>query len=196
MWVILGNKVETQRVPNGRRVERTCTACGETAMFYEREVSKSFRLYFVSVFNYETQRVMACGACGACYATDELGRPLSSEEPAGDKQKGTLFGGVKDALRRAGNALQDATGVKADEDVVRADASDEERAPGEPAKKTIQPEAKRLPAGEGRSNGKRAAPAEEPDDFDDPLADDPLEERFKALERKMTQTKSTQKPIK
>jgi hypothetical protein len=195
MWVILGNKVETQRVPNGRRVERACTACGETAMFYEREVSKSFRLYFVSVFNYETQRVMACGACGACYATDELGRPLASDTPAEDRQKGTIFGGVKDALRRAGNALQDATGVKPDQDVARSD--DEERAPGEPSKKTIQPESKRLPPSEAaRADAKRPPPAEEPDDFDDPLADDPLEERFKALERKMAQTKSTQKPIK
>jgi hypothetical protein len=195
MWVILGNKVETQRVPNGRRVERACAACGETAMFYEREVSKSFRLYFVSLFNYETQRVMACGACGAHYATDELGRPMVSDTPPEERQKGTIFGGVKDALRRAGNALQDATGVKRDEGA----PDEEERAPGDPPKPTIQPESKRLPEN-ASAQGAKAKGAKPPppadDDFEDPLGDDPLEERFKALERKMAQTKSTQKPIK
>lgn len=194
MWVILGNKVETQRVPNGRRVERACTACGESAMFYEREVSKSFRLYFVSLFNYETQRVMACGACGAHYATDELGRPMVSDTPDDERQKGTIFGGVKHALRRAGNALQDATGVKRDDDAPGEPA--DERAPGEPPKPTIQPESKRLPAKEGKGATAKAAPPPADDDFDDPLADDPLEERFKALEKKLQQNKSAQKPIK
>ncbi len=184
MWVILGNKVQTTRVPDGRKVERHCTACGETAMFYEREVSKSFRLYFIDLFNYQTQRVMACGACGAHYATDELGRPMAGEVSDDDRQKGTVLGTVKDALRRAGNALQDATGVKADPDV--ASAGEE---PERPAKKTIMPESKRL-----------AASSETPDDDDfvDPLAsdDDDLNARFAALEKKLAKQKSAQKPIK
>jgi|SRR5579871_268211 len=179
MWVILGNKVQTQRVPDGRKVERRCSACGETAMFYEREVSKSFRLYFVDLFNYETQRVMACGACGEHYATDELGRPLAGDDAGDDdKQKGTVLGTVRDALRRAGNAIQDATGVKADPDV--ADQDDE------PAREQ-----------------KRIAQAREPrepreDDFVDPLAgdDDELNARFADLEKKLARSRSSQKPIK
>lgn len=183
MWVILGNKVQTTRVPDGRKVERHCTACGESAMFYEREVSKSFRLYFVDLFNYETQRVMACGACGAHYATDELGRPMAGDA-AEDTQKGTVLGTVKDALRRAGNAIQDATGVKPDADVTPADDEAER-----PAKKTIMPESRRLAAG---------GDARDDDDFVDPLAadDDDLNARFAALEKKVARQKSAQKPIK
>jgi hypothetical protein len=36
MWIVLGHKVTTERVPNGIVVERTCASCGERAMFYER----------------------------------------------------------------------------------------------------------------------------------------------------------------
>jgi hypothetical protein len=183
MWIILGNKVQTQRVPGGRKVERQCSTCGEIAMFYEREVSKSFRLYFVNLFNYETQRVMACGACGEHYATDELGRPLESDTPAEERQKGTVVGAVKDVLRRAGNAIQDATGVKADPDVA------EPEEPAATAKKTIMPEAKRLAASSDTPSD---------DDFVDPLSedDDDLNARFAALEKKMAKNRSAQKPIK
>jgi hypothetical protein len=161
MWVILGSKVDTRRVPGGRKVERACTACGETAMFYEREVSKSFRLYFVDLFNYETQRVMACGACGAHYATDELGAPT------GDPQRGTVFGGVRDALRRAGNALTDATGTP--REVRDAEAVEEPK--------------------------QLAAPDEElPDPL--AADDDELEAKFAALEKKLGAQRSTQKPTK
>jgi hypothetical protein len=181
MWIILGNKVQTQRVPDGRKVERQCTACGETAMFYEREVSKSFRLYFVSLFNYETQRVMACGACGAHYATDELGRPLSSNTPADERQKGTVLGSMKDAFRRVSGqapAKEAATPPAPEVD-------------GEPAKKTIQPQAKRT--GSSFEDDDRSD-----DELIDPLADadDDLNARFAALEKRLAQGRSAQKPLK
>ena len=182
MWIILGNKVKTQRVAGGRKLERQCPSCGEVAMFYEREVTTSFRVYFVSIFNYETQRVMACGACGDHYATDELGRPPAGEPP-GD-QKGTVYGSVKDALRKAGNALQDATGVQAD-----ADVTEEATAPP-PA------EQRRLAAPPPQTT---APPAREPEDaFIDPLAadDDDLNARFAALEKKLARERSAQKPLK
>lgn len=190
MWIILGNKVQTQRVPGGRKVERQCGSCGETTMFYEREVSKSFRLYFVNIFNYETQRVMACGACGEHYATDELGRPVGEVPGDQDTQKGTVLGSVKDALRRAGNALQDATGVAVDDDVLQR-KRDEEMDAERPAKKTIMPESKRLAAGNDDA-------ARSDDDFIDPLSEDEddLNQRFAALEKKMAKNKSTQKPVK
>lgn len=185
MWIILGNKAETRRVEGGRKVERQCSSCAETAMFYEREVTKSFRLYFVSLFNYETQRVMACGACGALYATDELGRPMTSDTPDDERQKGTVLGTVKDALRRAGNKLQDATGTRVDPDVAAARGEPEQRT----AKPTIQPASRRLGAASDDDHG---------DEDIDPLADadDELNARFAALERRMARGQSAQKPIK
>lgn len=184
MWIILGNKAQTRRVPDGRKLERHCTSCGETAMFYEREVSTSFRLYFVSLFNYETQRVMACGACGAHFATDELGRPMVSDTPEDQRQKGTVLGSVKEALRRAGNRLQDATGTRVDGDVAARDQPVER-----PPRSSIQPAAERVSPAGGHGNG---------DEFIDPLADedDDLKARFAALERRLAKNPSAKKPLK
>ncbi len=85
MWIVFGTQVKTMRVPGGARVDRHCDQCGEHATFYEKEVTSTFRLYFIDVFDYKRHRVMACGCCGACYATDELGMPNTprlNEEPA------------------------------------------------------------------------------------------------------------------
>jgi zinc-ribbon family len=75
MWIVFGTKVNARRIPGGLKVEHTCDQCGEAATFYEKEVTSTFRLYFIDVFDYQRHRVMACGCCGACYATDELGAP-------------------------------------------------------------------------------------------------------------------------
>lgn len=85
MWIVFGTGVKTMRVPGGAKVDRHCDQCGEHATFYEKEVTATFRLYFIDVFDYKRHRVMACGCCGACYATDELGMPNTprlSEGPA------------------------------------------------------------------------------------------------------------------
>jgi hypothetical protein len=79
------SSVKTTRVPGGAKVERHCGQCGEIATFYEKEVTSTFRLYFIDVFDYRRHRVMACGCCSACYATDELGVPTTpavSESPS------------------------------------------------------------------------------------------------------------------
>jgi hypothetical protein len=73
MWIIFGTKQAAKRVPGGAQIVRHCDACGESTTFYEKELTETFRLYFVDVLDYRTHRVMQCGACGACYATDELG---------------------------------------------------------------------------------------------------------------------------
>jgi hypothetical protein len=73
MWLVLGTKEKTERVPNGRQVERHCSACGERAMFYERRATSTFQVYFLDVVDYGSRIVMACGACGVLYATDEAG---------------------------------------------------------------------------------------------------------------------------
>lgn len=71
MWLVLGTKEKTERVPNGKQVEHRCSACGEIAMFYERRATSTFQLYFIDVVDFKSRIVMACGACGMLYATDD-----------------------------------------------------------------------------------------------------------------------------
>ena len=73
MWIVFGTKDASRRVPNGAQVTRHCDSCGETSVFYEKDRTSTFRLYFIDVYDYKKSRVMECGACGAHYATDELG---------------------------------------------------------------------------------------------------------------------------
>lgn len=71
MWLVLGTKEKSERVPNGRKFESRCQACGEVAMFYERRMTSTFQLYFLDVVDYGSRLVMACGACGTLYATND-----------------------------------------------------------------------------------------------------------------------------
>ena len=71
MWIVLGTKEKSERVPNGRRFESQCQACGEVAMFYERRVNSTLQLYFLDIVDYGSRLVMACGACGTLYATGD-----------------------------------------------------------------------------------------------------------------------------
>ncbi len=103
MWVIFGQREKSERVPNGKVVERRCDACGEVAMFYERHVTRSVQLYFFDVFHYGAHRAMACGACGALYATDELGAGDATATEQGESVAQTLGS----AMRRAGDALRE-----------------------------------------------------------------------------------------
>ena len=100
MWILFGNKATTERVPNGRRVERHCDSCGETAMFYERVASTKLSLYFIELLEYGKRRVMACGACGELYATDELGEPSAPEKAlnAAEKAGAQIGAAAKDAF--------------------------------------------------------------------------------------------------
>src|ERR1700689_210136 len=75
MGIVFGTRVNTRRIPGGRKDEHTYDQWGEAGAFYEKEVTSTFRLYFIDVFDSQRHRVMACGCCGACYATDELGAP-------------------------------------------------------------------------------------------------------------------------
>ncbi len=104
-WIILGHRTKTERVPDGLVVERRCTSCGERATFYERKAVRTFRLYFVDVFDYDAQRVMACGACGALYATDEHGEPSTETASGWRGAFATAAGQVKGAAQKAGEAI-------------------------------------------------------------------------------------------
>lgn len=111
MWILFGNKATTERVPNGKRVERHCDSCGETAMFYERTASTKFSLYFIELLEYGKRRVMACGACGELYATDELGpaEEMSMPEKAmkGAEKAGAQIGAAaKDAFGKLKSGLE------------------------------------------------------------------------------------------
>ena len=109
MWIVFGTGVKTARVPGGARVERECGGCGELATFYEKDVTSTFRLYFIDVFDYQRHRVMACGCCGACYATDELGLPSTRADEAG--ASGSLGEGAARAAHRVGGYFDRAAGA-------------------------------------------------------------------------------------
>ena len=40
-------------------------------MFYERRAVSTVQLYFLDVADYRSRLVMACGACGALFGTDD-----------------------------------------------------------------------------------------------------------------------------
>jgi hypothetical protein len=105
MWIVFGTAERTERVPGGAKVDRRCEKCGEVTTFYEKQVHSSFRLYFIDVFDYDRHRVMACGGCGTCYATDELGSKAAAE--AGTEPAARSFGQeVERVARRAGGFLE------------------------------------------------------------------------------------------
>ena len=111
MWIVFGNKQQSERVPNGQRVERHCSSCGETAMFYERTSSTKFSLYFIELLEYGKRRVMACGACGELYATDELGdasQPSGAEKVIGAAEKAgaQISAAAKDAFGKISSAIR------------------------------------------------------------------------------------------
>jgi hypothetical protein len=162
VWIVFGTRVNARRVPGGLKVERTCGECGENATFYEKEVKRTFNLYFVDVLDYGRHRVMACGCCGACYATDELDAPetRSAEEPAHPARAAralSVADRVGDYVDRAASALE--SGIST---LFR----DEPSGSAPPERDEAPPP---MPSG---SDGEV-----------DPL-DDPLEARFRELERK------------
>ena len=88
MWLVIGTREKTERVPNGRQVERHCSECGEVAMFYERRAVSTLQLYFLNVVDYRSRIVMACGACGALRSDSEERRPAepqATDDPLADE---------------------------------------------------------------------------------------------------------------
>ncbi|AKU94037.1 hypothetical protein AKJ09_00701 [Labilithrix luteola] len=116
MWVVIGTKEKTERVPGGRQVERHCSECGETAMFYERRATSTLQLYFLNVYEFKSRHVMACGACGALYATDEVSSPADETKGEGidafvataERVGGALASGATKALNRVQAAAREA----------------------------------------------------------------------------------------
>jgi hypothetical protein len=112
MWLVLGTKEHTERVPNGRQVERLCSECHETAMFYERRATSTIQLYFIDVVDYRSRTVMACGACGALYATDDAEArqptPLEKFTGAAEQVGSSIASGAARAFEKVSDAARGA----------------------------------------------------------------------------------------
>jgi hypothetical protein len=168
MWIVFGTADKTKRVVGGAKIERHCDHCGERTTFYEKEILSTFRLYFIDVFDYRRQRVMACGGCGTCYATDELGGADGREGTGLDR----VGDGVEQAARKAGRFLGRASeAVESRLSSLLSDRSSPEPAPPADAHEEG-----------GRSEAVRGA-TDEQAALDEAL--DPLEARFQELERKV-----------
>jgi hypothetical protein len=179
MWIVFGTGEKTTRVPGGAKVERHCEQCGELASFYEKEIIATFRLYFIDVFDYGRHRVMACGCCGACYATDELGVPATRTHEA--DTRGTLGESAARVAHGVGGYIDRA--ADAFEAGISSLLSDER-----PKVRVSDPATTGARAGLAQRGSVEKAPgggdARRDDlDDDDPLAD-PLEKRFRVLESK------------
>jgi len=144
VWIVIGHRTKTERVPGGVSVERRCPACGEVSTFYERRALRTFRLYFLDVFDYDEQRVMACGACGTLFATDEHGAPSRATARGWQEALDRAADRVGGAVSRAGEAL----GPVLDQ------ASDNARELYEDASDNLAPWAKRASEGLGEAWGR------------------------------------------
>jgi photosystem II stability/assembly factor-like uncharacterized protein len=108
MWIVLGTKEKSERVPNGRRFESQCQACGEVAMFYERRTSSTLQLYFLDVVDYGSRLVMACGACGTLYATGDATNAQPDMIAKAKKTAGELGSAIASGATRAAGRVSDA----------------------------------------------------------------------------------------
>lgn len=77
-WRPVDGETQSERLEDGARTERTCDACGEDAIFYERRLPSDGYL----PADVAAWRLMRCGACGTHFVTDELGAPESAAPPA------------------------------------------------------------------------------------------------------------------
>ena len=101
MWIVLGTKEKSERVPNGRRFETQCQACGEVAMFYERRATSTLQLYFIDIVDYGSHLVMACGACGTLYATGDAARAEPNMITKASKTAGQIGSAIASGATRA-----------------------------------------------------------------------------------------------
>jgi hypothetical protein len=105
MWIVFGTSHASKRVPHGAQVARHCDACGEDTTFYEKELTSTLRLYFVDVLDYGARRVMQCGACGAHYATDELGEREREPGPTFEERLGRGAGTLGRMAKSVGQEI-------------------------------------------------------------------------------------------
>ena len=110
MWIFVGRSKTLDRVVGGKRVERPCDACGQTAAFHEKKITQTIHVYFVKLFAYAPKHVMVCSACDATFATDDLEAPTFRES-----QRGTVLGAVGSLADKARTAIDSARVEQAEE---------------------------------------------------------------------------------
>ena len=176
MWLVLGHRVKTVAVEGGHWQERECPVCGEYAVFYEHRTTRTLRLYFVDVFDYRSQRVMACGACGELYATDEYG---GEEEGVGERLGATLSRMEEEAVSALDSISERLSPVV--EEVGERLSATVKRVGGERREEERR-------EGEGKSSGWRfpsfEGDREEEDREEERGREERLLERFEELERR------------
>ena len=78
MWVTFGNKTRVRPVPGGLTVERRCDECQATREFVECEVADKVSVFFVSVLDLKSRRLV----CQACGEDQELPATTAAPAPA------------------------------------------------------------------------------------------------------------------
>lgn len=186
-WVVLGLKRATERVEGGAQLVRRCDGCHEETTFYEKEIKSTFRLYFIDVFDFNRDRVMACGACGAAFVTDELASKPRPQAPTESFEKQLERGGQ--AVSRAAADFGESMGAVSTEvgRGLRTGAADMAAGLSDIAARVS---GKRVGDLARRTLGRRESASPEPDlspeelealrELDGPSA---LELRFRELER-------------
>lgn len=138
MWIVLGTKEKSERVPNGRRFESQCQACGEVAMFYERRVNSTLQLYFLDIVDYGSRLVMACGACGTLYATGDAAQAQPDMISKATKTAGEIGSaiatGAGRAVEKVGGAAKNLLGSVASKPIPSSPRREEESLHDDPLK--------------------------------------------------------------
>jgi hypothetical protein len=75
MWVVFGNKTRARPIDGGLAVEQHCPGCNQTRKFVECEVADKVSLFFVSVLDLKSRRLV-CQACG-----EDLEMPAAAPRP-------------------------------------------------------------------------------------------------------------------
>ena len=97
MWIIVGKKTQSKRIPGGRYLERLCKPCGKVTMHVECDVRDEINAFFLPVFA-ATQRRMVCVECGEDLAVEEaLAAPPPPRRPAriSEAEKDDLLAALK-----------------------------------------------------------------------------------------------------
>ncbi len=85
-------------------------------MFYERRAVSTVQLYFLDVADYRSRLVMACGACGALFGTDDKAgqeaTALDSFTGAAGQIGSSIAAGARRAFQRVSESAHAALGSR------------------------------------------------------------------------------------
>ena len=93
MFVVVGTRIKTRPVTDGRKVTMFCKTCDRATQFAEHETQENLRLYFVDVIGFGAKRVLRCADCNTAIVTDDIDQAAAQVD-----QTGTLTGRVGDLI--------------------------------------------------------------------------------------------------